>query len=397
MNSKELQLDMNTLRILTFVLSLSAAEALAADCSGWAGAQAPVRYASSADKVVLVRDLDGDGAPEIIASGNHLDALGTFSILANRRDGTFASEKLVTSGLGEALQDVGDLNHDHVPDLLVSNYFANGIVVYLGNGSLQFDGGTRYDTATHGGPSLIADYDHDGRADVISLSFGSGNPVRMHLFRGLGNGALGPKTTFETGLANGEWPSMRTINGALEILVGERAGNLGLLHFANGALSVSRVGAGPGFDLSSTFADVNGDGIADIIDTDIDAGGVKEAIYVTLANADGSFGARRQLARTRKDQFPAQVRVSDLDGDGHSDLVVSDFQTNHLYFYRGNGKGDFEEGVAIDAGGPVNAFDLGDVNGDGYPDLVTANDDHTVSVIINRGPCSPARRRAATH
>jgi len=89
--------------------------------------------------------------------------------------------------------------------------------------------------------------------------------------------------------------------------------------------------------------------------------------------------------------------VSDLDGDGHADLVVSDFQTNHLYFYRGNGTGDFEEGVAIDAGGPVNAFDIGDVNGDCYPDLVTANDDHTISVIINRGPCAPTRRRAAKH
>ncbi|HEV7488651.1 MAG TPA: hypothetical protein VGQ65_23505 [Thermoanaerobaculia bacterium] len=30
-----------------------------------------------------MRDLDGDGAPEIIASGNHVDELPTFSILPN--------------------------------------------------------------------------------------------------------------------------------------------------------------------------------------------------------------------------------------------------------------------------------------------------------------------------
>ncbi len=388
---------MNTFPILAFVLSFATVDAFASDCNGWAGAEAPVRYASSADKVVLVRDLDGDGALDIIASGNHVDELGAFSILVNRGDGTFASEKLITSGFGQTLRDVGDLNHDHIPDLLVSDYWSNGIAVYLGSGALQFDGGTRYDTATHGGPSLITDFDHDGNADVISLSFGSGNPVRMHLFRGLGNGGLGPKTTFETGLANGEWPSMRTINGAFEILAGERSGNLGLLHFANGSLSVSRVAAGPGFDLSSTFGDVNGDGIADIIDADLDETSINEAIYITLANADGSFRARRQLAHPRKAAFPAQVRVADLDGDGHADLVVSDFQTSHLYFYRGNGTGDFAEGVAIDAGGPVNNFDIGDVNGDGYPDLVTANDDHTVSVIINRGACAPARRRASKH
>ncbi|MEA2239789.1 MAG: large repetitive protein [Thermoanaerobaculia bacterium] len=383
---------MNTRSLFIFVFSLIAANALA-EC-GWAGAQAPVRYASSADNVVLLRDLDGDGAPEIIASGNHIDELGAFSLLANRRDGTFAAERLVTSGFGEKLQDVGDFNHDGAPDLLVSNYWSNGIAIYLGTGSLQFDGGTPYGTDTHGGPSLITDYDRDGNPDVISFSFGSGNPVRMHLFRGLGNGTLGSKTTFETGLANANWPSMRTINGALEILVSERSGHLGLLHYANGALSISRVAAGPEFDLSSTFADVNGDGVADIVDTAQNESGAFEPIFITLGNTDGTFRARRQLTRPRKTSFPSQVRVLDFDGDGRADLVVADAQKTNLYFYRGNGAGDFEEGVAIDAGGPVNAFDTGDINGDGYPDLVTANDDHAVSVILNRGPCRPPRRRA---
>jgi hypothetical protein len=386
---------MKTFHFLFLAYSLIAADALA-ECR-WAGVQAPVRYASSADRVVLVRDLDGDGAPEIIASGNHIDELAAFSLLANRRDGTFAAERLLASGFGETLQDVGDLNHDGVSDLLVSDFWANGIAIYLGHRDLQFDQAARYDTATHGGPSLIADYDHDGNPDVISLSFGSGNPVRVHLFRGLGNGTLGAKTTLETGLANGDWPSIRTINGALEVLVGERSGHLAILHYANGALTVSRVSAGPEFDLSSTFADVNGDGVADIVDTangDPAQDNGHESIFVTLGNADGTFRERRQLARPRKASFPAQVRVSDIDGDGHPDLVVADAQKTSLYFYRGNGAGDFEEGVALDAGGPVNAFDTGDVNGDGYPDLVTANDDHTVSVIVNRGPCRSPRRRA---
>jgi hypothetical protein len=378
------------------ILSFVAIDAMASDCSGWAGVQAPARYASSADKAVLVRDLDGDGAPEIIVSGNQIDELAAFSLLPNRGDGSFAAERLIASGFGETLQDVGDLNHDHLPELLASNYFANGIVVYRGKGALQFDGGTPYGTATHGGPSLITDYDRDGTPDVISFSFGSGNPVRLHLFHGLGDTTLGPKTTFETGLANGNWPSIRTIDGVLELLVSERSGNLGLLRYVNGVVSVSRIPTGPGFDLSSTFADVNGDGIADIVDTD-DNVSPNEPIFVTLGNADGTFRERRQLAHPRKVQFPTFVRVRDLDGDGRADLIVSDLQATSLYFYRGNGTGDFEEGIAIDAGASVNAFDIGDVNGDGYLELVTANNDHTVSVIVNRGPCRPARHRAASH
>lgn len=386
---------MKRLWLLAAVLSFAAVEAMA-DCSGWSGVQAPVRYPAAANRVVLVRDLDGDGAPDVITSGTHVDAFAAFSLLPNRGDGSFAAERLVPSAFGEMLRDIGDLNHDGFPDLLASNYFSNGIDVYLGRGALQFDGGTPYGTATHGGPSLIADYDHDGIPDVISLSFGSGNPVRLHLFRGLGNGALGPKTTFETGLANGEWPSMRTINGALEILASDRSGHLGLIRYANGVVTVSTLAAGPGFDLSSTFADVNGDGVADIVDTN-DNHSSGEPIYVTLGNADGSFRERTQLAHPRSVSFPIGVRVADLDGDGRADIIVMDLQSTTLHFYRGNGAGGFEASVAIDAGATINAFDLADVNGDGYLDVVTANADHTVSVIVNRGPCPPSRHRAARH
>jgi hypothetical protein len=379
---------------LIAVLSFVAVEAMAADCS-W-GFQAPVRYFSTGDRVVLVRDLDGDGAPEIIASGNQVDELPAFSILPNRGDGTFAAERLIPSGFGETLQDVGDLNHDGIPDLLVSNYWANGIAVFLGEGGLQFDGGTPYQTATHGGPSLIADYDHDGTPDVVSFSFGSGNPVRVHRFRGLGDGILGAKTTLDTQLANADSPSTRTINGGLEILVNEHSGHLAILRFANDQVTVSILAAGPGIDRSSAFADVNGDGIADIIDTS-ETESANEPIFVTLANADGTFRTRKQLAYPRTVSFPVQVRVRDLDGDGRPDIIVSDLLSTSLHVYRGNGAGDFAESIVIDAGGPVNVFDIADVNGDGYPDIVTANNDHTVSVLVNRGPCPPSRHRAAKH
>src|SRR4051812_34089477 len=101
-------------RLVIIVIALIATDALSDTCSGWAGVRAPVRYASSADRIVLVRDLDGDGAPEIIVSGNHVDNLPAFSILSNRGDGTFRAEQLLARGFGEELQDVGDLNHDGI-------------------------------------------------------------------------------------------------------------------------------------------------------------------------------------------------------------------------------------------------------------------------------------------
>src|SRR5205807_1400108 len=183
---------MRRLLIPVLLILLAAPRFVTAQCAGWPGFQAPVSYSASADKVVLVRDLDGDGAPEILTSGNQVDELSAFSLLANGGDGTFAPETLIASSFGEKLEDVGDRDHD---------------------------------------------------------------------------GIFAPKTTIDTQLPNGATPSVRTINGALEILAGERSGHLAILRYAGGVLTIQQLDAGPGFDLSSTFADLNGDGIADIVDT----------------------------------------------------------------------------------------------------------------------------------
>src|SRR5436305_11959782 len=172
---------MRPIVLVVALLFLTDARPIFPQCVGGSGFAAPVRYASAADQAVLVRDLDGDGAPEIVASGNQVDQLAAFSLFVNRGDGSFAAERSIETAFGERIEDAGDLDGDGVIDLLASNHWANGIAVHRGRGALHFDPGVAYDTATHGGPSRIVDYDGDGVPDIVSFSFGSGNPVRVHL------------------------------------------------------------------------------------------------------------------------------------------------------------------------------------------------------------------------
>ena len=93
--------------------------------------------ASTANRAVIVADLDGDGRPEIITSGNQIDELSTFSIFHNRGDGTFENEKLMPVAFGAKVEDAGDLDGDGRADILASVYWSNGIAVYHGLGGLQ--------------------------------------------------------------------------------------------------------------------------------------------------------------------------------------------------------------------------------------------------------------------
>jgi microcompartment protein CcmK/EutM len=74
------------------------------------------------------------------------------------------------------------------------------------------------------------------------------------------------------------------------------------------------------------------------------------------------------------------IALGDVNGDGNPDLVVgncSDIscnQTGSVDVLLGNGDGSFQSAVAYDAGGfGSNSTVLDDVNGDGKPDLVVVS------------------------
>jgi hypothetical protein len=85
--------------------------------------------------------------------------------------------------------------------------------------------------------------------------------------------------------------------------------------------------------------------------------------------------------------------VGDLDGDGKPDLVVANQYSNDATVLLGNGDGSFQAGVSYPAGaGPV-FVTVADVNGDGKPDVFVVNQsDNNVSVLLghDKGTLQPA-------
>ena len=140
-------------------------------------------------------------------------------------------------------------------------------------------------------------------------------------------------------------------------------------------------------------ADLNGDGRLDVVTLDLAYTFHGDlTVSALLGNGDGTFGVPIQ---TDVGPSASDIATGDFTGDGKADLAVLDGET--VQIFTGNGDGTFAPGASVDIGSPANARTLGthqvteaDLNGDGRPDLVistTAPDtgDATVTVLLGDG------------
>src|SRR2546428_10007115 len=112
-------------------------------------------------------------------------------------------------------------------------------------------------------------------------------------------------------------------------------------------------------------------------------------VSVLLGNGDGTF----QPALTfGAGSSPTSVAVGDVNGDGKPDLAVANAVTNYgfngtVLVLLGNGDGTFHPALYYAAGLQPYSVIVSDFNGDGWPDLASANaaSNGTASLLLGRG------------
>jgi hypothetical protein len=122
----------------------------------------------------------------------------------------------------------------------------------------------------------------------------------------------------------------------------------------------------------AVVADINGDGRPDLVVSNYGRPGESSGdLSLALGRGDGTFEAATNMLA--QDQ-PIAADVADFTGDGIPDLVVCNYESTSVSFFRGLGDGIFAAPQNLTVGARPHDVLAADLNRDGKLDLVVANE-----------------------
>ena len=162
---------------------------------------------------------------------------------------------------------------------------------------------------------------------------------------------------------------------------------LDLLWVSNsGDFRLSTVDLGDVSDMTAVAtADLNGDGRPDVILCDGSAS--SRGVRVLFNRGDGTLAHDVPYASDSVAGLgPVSVTVADVNGDGFPDIVTANGSAGTVSVLLNNGDGTFAAPRVFPAGSRPVAVAVADVNGDGLPDLVVADaTGNSVQLLLNDG------------
>ena len=351
-------------------------------------------------ELLLVSDFNRDGALDVATFAYGNDILGEFPtcalVLINHGDGRLAGRLEVdrdpAAGLGQGPSEVpggpilgARIRAHAIPDIIVTT--AGRASAVLNDGSDRF---SRPIDIGRGHACAAPDLDGDGLADLVLASNdttstwtsnGDGHFTSLAAYVG------GVETDLEDLDGDGRKDlALLVSNLQTATRAGQIDGSFGALTLLD--LVLPATNSDPGYASTTVtavrFADLDGDGLADVIaairkTTEFQNSVDSAAIYFNLGG--GHFSGPTTYAMPQANTFchapVGRIKLGDLNGDGIRDIVLLHSTTSDnggtINVLLQNSPRTFASLAPIDAGNSPENLEVADLNGDGLSDLLTVN------------------------
>lgn len=351
-------------------------------------------------------DFNGDGILDVVTANQ--SSIGGISVYLARADGTFNAPISTTAAPPSTDLAVGDFNKDGKLDVAVIGLGFNTVTVLLGNGNGTFQPPISFLLPSSFAVSSITtgDFNNDGKLDLAIAETNSTNS-QVQVFAGDGTGHFSLANT----LKSSDPSAIRKVrvgdfnrDGKTDIAMQQDFAVSAW--FGNGNFTFDQVILQHYFvtaDLNTV--DVNQDGFGDILvsffnNTSTLTGGV-----------DGFFGQatraltlRHLVAPTSTIEAPGQPTAADVNGDGINDLVGLDTDNTSadgLYVWFGNADGSFQQTpvrFVYTTDRDKVAMVPGDFNRDGRIDFAAAMPSSSrLQGLLNATPRAACKKSTVNH
>ncbi len=303
---------------------------------------APVRYPVGPDPWALASgDLDGSGHVDLVVTSPRtapgVPDTGEISILRHdpSRPGAFlAAQTLATGGSGDAIA-IGDVTGDGQADIVVADAsISDAHVILFAQSAGTFSAPVSLSIGANRGSNDVAlhDIDGDGRNDIVMATSDS-----VVILYDNGTGGFSSPVSYPAGInpqgiavadVDGDTrPDIVVANAGYSQLGGVGGASVTILRqTVAGAFAASSITV-PDGAVQPVIADLDHDGLRDIAVLsfdflDIDADGQSlVSILRQTASSPGSFSLTATYNATLGGSFMA---AGDINADGYTDLVVDD-------------------------------------------------------------------------